>query len=196
MSCQRCGMPIQQTGSYMKKFCSRSCANVRSFSEESNRLRSKSNREAAARKSLAERQQLTAKAIEARALKRASDLQHGVFDALSASLKRERILLEQDGRCLECGILPEWNGRQLKFQLDHVNGDRSNNTRDNLRLLCPNCHSQTETYCGGNQRRVDDGDLLQALKTNDSTLKALESVGLQPGGKNYKRAERLIADVG
>jgi hypothetical protein len=47
--------------------------------------------------------------------------------------------------CRECGI-SEWNGKPLTLQLDHIDGDRTNNTLDNLRLLCPNCHSQTETW--------------------------------------------------
>lgn len=47
--------------------------------------------------------------------------------------------------CRECGI-SEWNGKPLTLQLDHIDGDRTNNALDNLRLLCPNCHSQTETW--------------------------------------------------
>ena len=49
--------------------------------------------------------------------------------------------------CSECGISDEWCGRQLVMQLDHIDGDCLNNTIDNLRLLCPNCHSQTDTFC-------------------------------------------------
>ena len=42
------------------------------------------------------------------------------------------------------------NGKFLKLQIDHIDGDRTNNELDNLRFLCPNCHSQTDTYCGRN----------------------------------------------
>ena len=52
--------------------------------------------------------------------------------------------------CDECGIL-EWNNKPLNMQLDHVNGDSSDHRLDNLRMLCPNCHAQTETYCGKNK---------------------------------------------
>ncbi len=48
--------------------------------------------------------------------------------------------------CSECQLPPAWNGKQLNFHLDHVDGDNTNNVRANLRLLCPNCHSQTDTY--------------------------------------------------
>ena len=48
--------------------------------------------------------------------------------------------------CSECSLKSEWNGKPLSFHLDHKDGNPRNNTRINLRLLCPNCHSQTDTY--------------------------------------------------
>lgn len=54
--------------------------------------------------------------------------------------------------CTACGIGPEWNGRSLVLQLDHINGVATDNRLINLRLLCPNCHSQTETFAGRNLR--------------------------------------------
>jgi len=56
-------------------------------------------------------------------------------------------------RCYECGIT-EWRGRPAPVQLDHINGDRTDNRLENLRLLCPNCHAQTDTYCGKNIGRM------------------------------------------
>jgi Zn finger protein HypA/HybF involved in hydrogenase expression len=50
-------------------------------------------------------------------------------------------------QCYECGLPPIWNGKKLKLQLDHINGNRKDNQIENLRILCPNCHSQTETFC-------------------------------------------------
>lgn len=57
------------------------------------------------------------------------------------------------GGCSECGIT-EWRGRRLSLHLDHVNGVHNDHRLENLRLLCPNCHSQTETYGGRNVRRL------------------------------------------
>jgi hypothetical protein len=47
--------------------------------------------------------------------------------------------------CEECGIV-EWNGKQITLELDHVNGDNTDNRLENLKILCPNCHSQTPTF--------------------------------------------------
>jgi hypothetical protein len=56
-------------------------------------------------------------------------------------------------QCEECGI-SEWNGKPLKCELDHVNGDRTDHRLKNLKIVCPNCHSQTETFRAKNIGRV------------------------------------------
>ena len=50
--------------------------------------------------------------------------------------------------CNECGIKDVWNNKKLSLQLDHINGDSNDNRLENLRFLCPNCHSQTENFAG------------------------------------------------
>ncbi len=55
-------------------------------------------------------------------------------------------------RCSACGTGQHWNGKPLTLQVDHINGDFSDCRPENVRLLCPNCHSQTPTYAGRNRR--------------------------------------------
>jgi hypothetical protein len=74
----------------------------------------------------------------------------------SSHVKR-RLLAEgvKEHRCEICGRT-EWNGEPIPLQLDHINGDRRDNRMENIRLVCPNCHAQTDTWCGKNIGRYDD----------------------------------------
>jgi hypothetical protein len=64
---------------------------------------------------------------------------------------KKHILKEQGNSCSVCKNLNEWNGKTIVFILDHIDGDASNNKRDNLRLVCPNCDSQLDTYKSKNK---------------------------------------------
>lgn len=64
---------------------------------------------------------------------------------------KQDILNEQNGMCAICGMKPEWNGKPLVFIIDHIDGHASNNKRDNLRCICPNCDSQLDTYKSKNK---------------------------------------------
>lgn len=64
---------------------------------------------------------------------------------------RSYILKEQNNRCAICNILNIWNGKPLTFILDHIDGNATNNNRDNLRLICSNCDSQLDTYKSKNK---------------------------------------------
>lgn len=63
---------------------------------------------------------------------------------------RNYILEEQNNKCDICGMGNEWNGKELVFILDHISGDSYDDSRENLRLICPNCDSQLDTYKGKN----------------------------------------------
>jgi hypothetical protein len=69
----------------------------------------------------------------------------------SNSLKN-RLLAEgiKNAQCECCGIT-EWNGKLAPIELDHINGNHHDNRLENLRILCPNCHAQTNTYRGKNK---------------------------------------------
>ncbi|MGX1757593.1 HNH endonuclease signature motif containing protein [Streptomyces lydicus] len=49
-------------------------------------------------------------------------------------------------QCAECGLGDTWQGKRLVLEVDHINGDRLDNRLENLRYLCPSCHSQTKTF--------------------------------------------------
>ena len=69
----------------------------------------------------------------------------------------KRNLIAANGRrCSECGKI-HWMGKEIPLEVDHINGNAGDNSMENLRLLCPNCHAQTPTYRAlnkGNGRAV------------------------------------------
>jgi hypothetical protein len=70
-------------------------------------------------------------------------------NSLKRRLIRDGLL---DNVCSRCGN-DSWMNRPLSLQLEHINGDNRDHRRENLTLLCPNCHSQTLTYAGRNKGR-------------------------------------------
>ena len=77
--------------------------------------------------------------------------QHEYCYDRNMSFIKKHILLEQDCKCDICGIKNKWNNIELVFVLDHIDGNASNNFRINLRLVCPNCDSQLDTYKSKNK---------------------------------------------
>ena len=57
-------------------------------------------------------------------------------------------------KCSKCNNIGEWNGEKLSLHIDHINGVNNDNRLFNLRFLCPNCHSQTETYAGKSNKKI------------------------------------------
>ena len=72
---------------------------------------------------------------------------------LKARLIKRGLLQNQ---CSICGVNNAWNNRPLSLQIDHINGDSTDNRIVNLRLLCPNCHSQTKNFAGKGARKYDN----------------------------------------
>lgn len=87
-----------------------------------------------------------------------------IADVLSAGRQRSRAHVKvrllaaglKQQRCENCG-LSDWRGAPISLELHHVNGDGDDNRLTNLRLLCPNCHSQTDTWGAKNKGRHRNG---------------------------------------
>jgi len=70
--------------------------------------------------------------------------------------------------CSICNLSNNWNGKPLILQVDHINGDNTNNTPTNLRFVCPNCHTQTDTYGHKNVKKPTNPYKSQKVIVSDS----------------------------
>lgn len=99
-------------------------------------------------------------------------------------------------RCNNCGI-KEWNCKPITLEIEHKDGDRFNNCKDNLELLCPNCHSQTETFRRNRTKNlskihISDKRILEEIKKCDNINQVLLNLNLSNSGGNYKRIHKII----
>ena len=102
-------------------------------------------------------------------------------------------------KCAICG-LTEWQGKTLSLELDHINGENNDNRLENLRFLCPNCHSQTDTYGSRNQKitesKYEINEQLRTLVINKyleckNQKKVAECLNIK-----HKVVKQIISDAG
>jgi hypothetical protein len=97
----------------------------------------------------------------------------------------KQVLIKERGhRCQTCNRTT-WNTLPITLELEHVDGDRKNNTKENLLLVCPNCHSQTPTWrrrkSAGKDKNHTDEQIVQAVNSSPSMNVTLEKLGLRWG---------------
>lgn len=108
---------------------------------------------------------------------------------------KDKLIEERGHKCEKCN-LSSWLNLPISLELHHIDGDKRNNTRENLELLCPNCHSYTDNYGSKNKKHsvISDFDLIQALQNSTTIREALLSLEMSDAGANYTRARKLIKD--
>jgi len=151
--CPKCQTEHSKNGT----FCSRQCANSRTFSVESRKKKSIANKNYWTSLSDAERLNRINIAKQINQGKRVDRLFEADFIDLSYQSKRKRVIIEQLGKCNRCGI-DKWLEEIITFELEHKDGNNKNNDRSNLEILCPNCHSLTSTW-RGRKNKVSDEQL-------------------------------------
>lgn len=91
----------------------------------------------------------------------------------------------------------EWEGQRIPLCVHHIDGNHINNEIENLQVLCPNCHAQTDNYCGKNKRnknRFTDEDFIEALQTSTSIRQALQKLGINYAAKYYYDKAHFLMD--
>ena len=94
-----------------------------------------------------------------------------------ATLKK--VLISQRGNKCECCSVSSWNNKPLTLQMDHIDGNSDNNLPNNFRLLCPNCHSQTETYSGRNRKNTKRSSYMKRYRVKN-LYKMVRVAGFEP----------------
>lgn len=95
-----------------------------------------------------------------------------------------------------------WMNQPIPLEVHHIDGNNMNNVLENLQLLCPNCHAQTDNYRRKNivskekREEISEENFKEALETSPNIRQALIKLGLAPKGGNYTRANEIIAKYG
>lgn len=194
--CKKCGKDFEPVKGLVN-YCSLECRNSRSWSEEDKKKKSISAK-SSEKVMIVNRnrpEDYWKKIGEIRKENHRKQILESDYKDLSFESLRFRILYEQENKCNKCG-LDEWLGQDLVLELEHKDGNNKNNNRDNLEMICPNCHSLTETWRGRNKKerrhRVPDKQLLESLLVNDWNMRqSLIDVGLSAKGGNYNRCHKL-----
>lgn len=99
-------------------------------------------------------------------------------------------------KCEKCGR-ERWEDQRIPLCVHHIDGNHINNQIENLQVLCPNCHAQTDNYCGKNKAKknpITEEDFVEALKTSSSIRQALQKIGINYSAKYYYDKAHYLID--
>lgn len=195
--CKKCGNEFEQSHGLLN-YCSLSCRNSRIWTVEDKLKKSISNKNSEKVKFSNRNKPIEVwkKIGETRKKNHRIKLMSLNYDDLGFESLRMRIYYEQDGCCNRCK-LNKWLNSDIPLELEHKDGNHFNNKRDNLELLCPNCHALTDTWRGRNKtkqmiHKISDEKLFEILLINNWNMRqSLIQVGLAAKGGNYNRCHRL-----
>lgn len=104
---------------------------------------------------------------------------------------KKKILLERPWECENC-YENTWQGQPIPLEVHHKDKNKHNNNLNNLKLLCPNCHSMTETFSF--KQKVTDEEFLDALEKSETIHQALIKLKISTSGTQYNRARKIISN--
>jgi hypothetical protein len=195
-NCKKCGNEFEPMKGLIN-YCSLECRNSRTWSDEDKKKKSISakNSEKVKISNKNRPKDFWIKIGEKRKENHRKEILQSNYDDLSFNRLRYRILYEQDNKCNCCG-LSEWLNEPIILELEHKDGNHFNNERSNLEMICPNCHSLTNTWRGRNKTnkrlKISDEELFHSLLKNEWNMRqSLIEVGLAPKGGNYNRCHKL-----
>lgn len=181
--CQKCQTEI--SGSFGSGlFCGRACSNSRIRSKETRAKISASLFGRSSPKKGSKWSSKQHKAIKASWERRFATTD---FTEMCWPLKRRKIIVEQNYSCNICGNTM-WQNKAIPLEIDHINGDRTNETRSNLQAVCPNCHALTPTYKGRNNnqkktgrigKKYTDIEMINAIKKTPNMNSCLRYLDLR-----------------
>ena len=200
VNCKKCGNEFEPKKGLIN-FCSIECRNSRIWSDDDKTKKSNSAKKSNKVKEAAKNRapilvETWAKIKVKREEERKQKILTSDYISLSFESLRDRIKYEQNECCNNCKN-SEWLGVRIPLELEHKDGNHFNNERENLEMLCPNCHALTSTWRGRNKTKINNGKisdekLLEQLLINNWNMRqSLIFFNLAANGGNYKRCHKL-----
>lgn len=149
--CPKCSSAHEKSGTY----CSRTCANSRTWTDDDKHKKRLSVLKTMGREYIPPVPKVK------------KDYSNAAVFSEDSSYPRHRLkdrIIQQellDHSCQECGLGHVWNSKPIVLQLDHINGVNNDHRLENLRFLCPNCHTQQDTYAAKNIKKKNVGEALK-----------------------------------